>query len=336
MAEAGRHGGRRVLPASDQRGFALLVVLWIFIVLFVLGAEFATEMRQDAQATVNFADETQSYYLATAALNQTFLGALIENDQATLGASPEELGPEYIPLVRVDGAWHAQTLWGAPVHVRVFDESGKVPLNLVDQAILQQILVNLGVSADEASQIADSILDWRDEDDEHRVGGAESDYYLDLPRPYLAKNAPFDSLDELRLVKGVRDELFFGGEAHPLGLVNLFSVYNREPTLNVRSASPEVMRAVLGMDEKQLQQFLTTRMAGGGALLAEATALLGNPAMADLLTDEPPSILLVEAQARLPSARVGAHVGAVVDLGESNEGVYILRWMDQLPLTEVS
>ncbi len=336
MAEPGRrvHGGARV--ASDQRGFALLVVLWIFIVLFVLGAEFATEMRQDAQATVNFADETQSYYLATAALNQTFLGALIENDQATLGASPEELGPEYVPLVRVDGAWHAQMLWGAPVHVRVLDESGKVPLNLVDQAILQQILVNLGVRADAASQIADSILDWRDEDDEHRVDGAESDYYLDLPRPYLAKNAPFDSLDELRLVKGVSDELFFGGEAHPLGLVNLFSVYNREPTLNVRSASPEVMRVVLGMDEKQLQQFLTTRMAGGGALLAEAAALLANPAMADLLTDEPPSILLVEAQARLPSARVGAHVGAVVDLGESNEGVYILRWMDQMPLTEVS
>jgi len=30
----------------DQRGFALLIVLWIFMVLFVLGAEFASGMRQ--------------------------------------------------------------------------------------------------------------------------------------------------------------------------------------------------------------------------------------------------------------------------------------------------
>ena len=37
---------------NEQRGFALLIVLWIFMVLFVLGAEFAVGMRQNAQATV--------------------------------------------------------------------------------------------------------------------------------------------------------------------------------------------------------------------------------------------------------------------------------------------
>ncbi len=326
----------RLALGRDESGFALLIVLWIFMVLFVIGAEFSTEMRQDAQATVNFADETQSYYLAAAAINRTFLGALVERDQSTLGASPEEFGPEYVRLIKVDGVWNKETLWDAPVWVRVIDESGKVPINLADQPVLQQILINLGVPLEDASAIADSIIDWRDEDDEHRVGGAESEYYMDLPRPYVAKNAPLDSLEELRLVKGVTDELFFGGEEHAVGLQDLFSVFNREPTLNIRSATPEVLQAVLGLDEEQMKQFMLARMAGGGALLEGLSVLLPNPAMADLLADEPPSILLIEAQAKLPSARVGAHVGAVVDLGESHEGVYILRWMDQLPIAEVS
>ena len=78
----------------DQRGFALLIVLWIFMVLFVLGAEFASGMRQNAQATVNFADETQSYYLATAAANRTFYRALIARDEATLGLTAGEVESE--------------------------------------------------------------------------------------------------------------------------------------------------------------------------------------------------------------------------------------------------
>ncbi len=54
---------------KDQRGFALLIVLWIFMVLFVLGAEFASGMRQNAQATVNFDDETQSIIRAAVSTN---------------------------------------------------------------------------------------------------------------------------------------------------------------------------------------------------------------------------------------------------------------------------
>ena len=63
--------------ASGERGFALLVVLWIFIVLFAVGAEFSGAMRQGAAATMNFAGETQSYYLAVAVANRTFYLSLI-------------------------------------------------------------------------------------------------------------------------------------------------------------------------------------------------------------------------------------------------------------------
>ena len=255
----------------DQRGFALLIVLWIFMVLFVLGAEFASGMRQNAQATVNFADETQSYYLATAAANRTFYRALIARDEATLGLT--------------------------------------------------------------AGEVADAILDWRDPDDETRLNGVESDYYLGLSQPYGAKNAPLDSLDELRLIKGVTEEMYFGGtEDFPIGMIDIFSVFNRRSALSVRSASPEVLEVLLGVDAEQLAQLVEQRETDMTGMIPQLQAFLPDPSMEDLLNDDAPSILAVQAQARLPDARIGAHVGAVIDLGESNEGIYILRWMDALPM----
>jgi len=325
MIESGRR---------DQRGFALLIVLWIFMVLFVLGAEFAVGMRQNAQATVNFADETQSYYLATAAANRTFYRALIARDEATLGLTAGEVEAEdFVPVIHTDGKWHQEELWGAPVWIKVTDEAGKIPINLADYNILIHLLGNLGVPTEDSGEIADAILDWRDPDDDTRLNGAESEYYLGLPQPYGAKNAPLDSLDELRLIKGVSEDLYFGGsEDYPIGLLDIFSVFNRRSALSVRSASPEVLEALLGVDPEQLAQLVEQRETDMTAVIPQLQAFLPDPSMEDLLNDDAPSILAVQAQARLPEARIGAHVGAVIDLGESNEGIFILRWMDALPM----
>ena len=55
----------------------------------------------------------------------------------------------------------------------------------------------------ERDVIVDSIQDWRDPNEEHRLNGAESDYYLGLPVPYRSKNADFDSCRRVLQVKGV-------------------------------------------------------------------------------------------------------------------------------------
>ncbi|MDG2305471.1 MAG: type II secretion system protein GspK [Candidatus Binatia bacterium] len=318
----------------DQRGFALLIVLWIFIVLIAVGAEFSAAMRQDVTATMNFAGETQSYYLATAAANRTFYRALIARDEASIDIPLEEQEEE--PLIRVDGQWHRQELWGAPVWVRISDESGKIPVNLVTDGLLRQILGHLGLDAEQADEIAAGILDWRDEDDEVRVNGAETDYYLDQPRPYAAKNAKMDSLEELLLIRGVTWDLYHGEtEDYPIGLKHIFTVFNPRPVLNIRSSPPEVLQALFGLDEEQLGQILEIRNTGTGSLFGLIEPMLPDPSLADLLSDEPPNILFVEVQAQVPGSRVGAHIAAVIDLGESNEGVYILRWFDQLPFADV-
>ncbi len=64
-----------------------------------------------------------------------------------------------------------------------------------------------------------NIIDWWDIDQARgefdpllhvmRPGGQEDiDYYRDLPEPYMIKNAPFDTLEELRLVRGMSDDVW--------------------------------------------------------------------------------------------------------------------------------
>ena len=132
---------RASTPCADERGFALVIVMWLFTVLFVLGTEFAQSMRQDATATKNFADETQSYYLATAAANLTFYRAFLDRDRGGQGQTVGQAGrvgqsgkagqqagkppmqglnqDDEGPLVNRDGQWHQLDLWGAPVMVAI-------------------------------------------------------------------------------------------------------------------------------------------------------------------------------------------------------------------------
>lgn len=354
----------RAVPARAARrlgredGFALIIVLWLFTVLFVLGAEFAGAMRQDASATKNFADETQSYYLATAAVNLTFYRAFVDRDRGAR-MRLEEDDPEgqpgldvededrRRPLVQRDGLWHEIELWGAPVMVRVTDEGGKIPINFPESAhdaklypLLVHVLSNMGVELETASAIADSIIDWQDKGDEHRVNGAESDYYLGLPNPYRAKNARLDSIEELLLIKGITPELFYGGtEQFPVGLKDVFTIFNDTGEVNLRYSTPELKRVLFGLDEEELAQIEQQVAEQQGAILPVLEAnlpieLQGGNLVSE--SDDVSAILTVEAQAQLPSARVKAHVGAVIDIEDSNEGIAVFRWMDQMPVEETS
>ena len=61
----------------------------------------------------------------------------------------------------------------------------------------------LGIDPSDGDVIVDSILDWKEPGDLHRLNGAKSDYYESLSPPYSAKNAPLDRVEELLLIRGV-------------------------------------------------------------------------------------------------------------------------------------
>jgi type II secretory pathway component PulK len=96
------------------------------------------------------------------------------------------------------------------------DEASKINLNamlLIDPTgtVLYNMLMSFAqTDSNMTADIADSIIDWIDSDDDPRPNGAESSYYQGLSPPYRAKNGPLESVEELLYVKGVTPQFLFG------------------------------------------------------------------------------------------------------------------------------
>ena len=80
-----------------QRGIALVLVTWVFMILGVLAFDFARYMRDDAMAALNLAEETSHYYVAVGAMNRVIYdleqehadGAFWRPERPTMLASRE-------------------------------------------------------------------------------------------------------------------------------------------------------------------------------------------------------------------------------------------------------
>ena len=134
--------------------------------------------------------------------------------------------------------------------VRITDQERKFNINVAGAPILQQAFILPGTSM-EGVEAVDSILDWIDADTDAKQHGAETDYYLRLQPPYLAKNGPIDDLTELLLVRGISPAMFYGHEAPQqtsgLGLIDLFtSVSSR--TLNINTATATTLQVLPPVD----------------------------------------------------------------------------------------
>jgi general secretion pathway protein K len=90
--------------------------------------------------------------------------------------------------------------------------------------------------------LANSLADWLDADSEQQPNGAEDDYYLSLPAPYLAANRTLTDVSELALVRGFTAEI--------RARLNPFvSALPANTAVNVNTASAEVLSAVIdGLD----------------------------------------------------------------------------------------
>jgi general secretion pathway protein K len=323
----------RMRALSNQRGMALILVLWIFIFLFVVAFEFSQTIRQEATAALRYSDETQGYYLAVAGFERGLYDFLNQGPGRILQTDAKPDDP-------FDGAWREEKL-GAGIHrTRMVDEGGKINLNRADERMLGRIFANLGVDEPRRSILVDSILDWRDADDLHRTNGAESDYYLALPRPYTAKNGPFDSVEDLLWVRGVTSALFYGDfederkttESRPVGLKAIFTVDSPIDRINLRTASAEVIHAVAAIPLEKARAFVEDRKKLSNKTIADLLPLLGLTARDAALQSfifTNPSVVSVEAEGQPGESRIARRVKGVVRLGGGRQGFELLRWIDR-------
>ena len=328
----------------EERGVALLLVLWIFVVLGVLAMDFARYIRDDAMAAVNFSEETRAYYIALAGMNRTIFDADRARERAAPGAiaQPVDAESDDDEPLPADGQWHDGEFAGGHYTVRMTDEGGRLSLNKIDDALLTRVITNLmrggnttkGMdrrATNEVSTVVDSILDWRDADHLKRAHGAESEFYLKRRPPYRAKNGFFDSPEELLLVRGVTPALFYGHDGIP-GLREVFSVYSRSNNIHLRNASPAVLQALLGFDADTAADLVAQRDTDSTGFFQQITTQVADPHLVQLMVEEEPRTVLLEGRADTQAQRNQSAVAAVVDLSsESAEGARVLRWLDRAP-----
>jgi len=269
MRTPGRH--KRSLLRDQGGGVALVLVIWVIVVLIAIVGEFAYSMRTEIKITRNFREEEEAYQLAVAGIEEAKAEILSIRDPSRAyvdGNGVLVLDPEAEePPIRENN------LGRGSFHYVISDEDGKLNLNTASLEQLRYILLNTGADAKDIDAITDSIIDWRDTDDLHMLNGAEEDYYKSLDRPYSAKDGPFDSPEELLLVKGMSPAIFFGTvkgdeEKRLDGVGKYFTVYG-SGIINIRTAPQAVLETVMGPDlassiiEQRKTGVITTPTAGG-------------------------------------------------------------------------
>lgn len=316
-----------------QRGVALILVLWTFAAVAVLAAEFARAMHDEAASTRNFKESEQARMIGIAGINEVVLALRAARHNRDDDEVVDEESAPADPvrsLAHGDGQWVESTFQGHRYEVRVIDESGKLSLNKIDQPMLIQIFDNLEIDDDQAEIIADSIVDWRDEDDLHQTNGAENEYYEGLDRPYRCKNAYFESIDELMLVRGVTRDIYYGHDGIP-GLKDIFSVFSKVKTINLDSVPPAVMIAITGMDPNDASEFGSARRRADRQ--ASLDQLKADLAANGINGNTKPNFEWMTIEARVHDASgqaVLAHVGGVFELKSSGEELQLYRWYDSI------
>lgn len=194
------------------RGVALVAILWISAVLTLLMYAFLVEMQVEYALAGGFADAKKAEQLAWSAID---LGiATIDNlpTPAHKLEDPWSHDPDgffEVPLGEgafslVHPVYDDETLrvrWGLE------DENSKVNINYAPKEVLLKL-------PRVTEEMADSIIDWRDQDSNPGPSGAEDQYYQGLSPSYSCKNQPFETVEELMLVRGVTAEVLYGEDAN--------------------------------------------------------------------------------------------------------------------------
>ena len=157
--------------------------------------------------------------------------------------------------------------------VYIEDEGGKINLNSVSdesKEIFLDLLTSNGIEEEDADVIVDSTIDWIDKDDWHHINGAESPYYESLAEPYEAKNTKFDSIEELRLVKGVTPDVYES-------IRSFITVFGSDK-INLNFADKEVLISIPEINEEMANAILE-HIENHGSINSESElkVILSNP-----------------------------------------------------------
>ncbi len=212
---------KRQSPAGQQ-GFALLVVIVIMLLISFLAGQLILNVRTELRIAGNVKERAAGLSLAEAGVN---LGIFRILDKPL-----EYINEEYETFA--EGYEYDAFLVTGHLRYYVVNESGKIDLNKFNKNLLDLFLEYMQIDAPEREIIIDSLYDWQDSDNLHRLNGAELETYEALDDPYIPRNGKIMEPSEFFLVHGT-DPL-----AGKFRASDIFTTHNDTGLVNFNSLSP--------------------------------------------------------------------------------------------------
>lgn len=251
---------RTTRPQCRARGAALLLTLWCVAVV---------SLSVVLVARVVDADVT----------DESLRAKRFEARQAALTGISFGLNPA---IARGSALLRQEFSDGSGLDVRVISESGRLNINRLLQSGNPRLLNNLfrrwGVSEIDAAVAVDSLADWVDADDAHRLNGAERDN-VDATVHSPPRNREFLTVEEMARVRGM-DAV---ARCRP-DWRTFFSVFSGD-RLDLQDAPADLLEVVGGLTGAQARALVSYRAGRDGiegtaddvllADLAQAAAAAG-------------------------------------------------------------
>lgn len=219
--------------APNEKGVALILVLWMLMLLTIVANSVANTARTEAQVAANLVSLARIEAAADAGIFRAIMELSIPNGSPGRWQSN---GREY--------PWSFAGLDGL---IRIRGEAAKVDLNEAPRDMLARLFQAFGRA--DADALADAIIDWRDQDGLRNLNGAEREDYVRAGKSYGPANAPFESVDELGLVLGIDSSTFRMVREfvtiYSLGAAIDISGADRPVLLTLPGATPELVDAYI-------------------------------------------------------------------------------------------
>lgn len=221
-----------------HKGFALIVVLWVLTLLAIMASSFALTIQRETAIISGVKEKAEASALAEAGIHYAIL-MLFSHDE-------ESRWQAFNSLYEVNYT-------GKRIRIQVSDESGLININQADKEQLQALFDSINIDDALSDSLSDAILDWRDDNDLHRLNGAEKDQYAEAGLKYEPRNKPFASVEELQMVLGMSAEIY-------QQLQNMISVYTNSAKINPATASRAVLLTLPEVNEEMVDQYLQQRV----------------------------------------------------------------------------
>lgn len=248
----------------DNRGSATILMALIAAVIVTVGMGFNWLVREHIRASEGLKDKAEAMIKARSAYDT--ITYLILNSRMT----PKEaliIGCDNVSELKtlpVDGR---EILLSPEVRIRIQDVNGVLSLTNINKRALGNLLKK--VAGTDISLIAtDSLLDWVETGSLSRANGAKDFYYRGSGAPYTSRNYALQYMDELKFIRSI------SGDTYDKIKPYVSMLYSAG--FNPNTASDEVLRAYLDIDDASLKAFRDHLVKGGSVRRnAEFFALTG-------------------------------------------------------------